>query len=813
MRFARISLAVVLFLMISIVTFDYLFDRTGVTNKLVSDALKPYPFTVQIGKVEHKLLAPGQLMLTDIKWQDEYGDTILLEKLDLNLNWQALLSGTVDVDSLILTGLKVKGSQKGLQSLQNNLPPAVKDSGNEQDDESYFSTAELDYFAVRSFDVDFNTAAESIQINEASIELSDWQLSPIFPFDLNALVGHVVVILEKVEFEQNNEQQQLIAQFTKTELAANLQSGSQKPLLSLTKLNNSASLIKFVQRISPTDDNKNFVEESDLVTENSAQSSTQNINPLIPSLPFELAIGDMHFNNNDLSLEIPEQSVLVQDLDIELSDIQLNLQAKRWQDLINIRLQSQLEHVIADPYQIDDLSFTSRLAKDEFFLDELVFKTFEGEMSMQAHSNLSEPYAFVLDDLVAKNLAVKVEQAKPVEPENPQSTTDSNSAGAGDTNKTQQSEGETSDNELTEGAASDSQPNEQQESKTNEALEKVRLARIEKIHLENITVKVTDPNTQEVWLDVHPIHFFADQFTLIENGQIKQLSDFKPGANLGVDIANIQYLQTRLKDLKMNANTIDAGVHLTDASVTLDDGSALVNGDIQQQGKQIKVNLISKIDQLNLDKLAPMLVSSPIKPTGLLNAEFSSDLVLDEGAELPAGVNGEFWLKTDDFNLNGLALDKILDGFKASQETSLFDIGTFLVTGPVGMIAMQFVQLGSGAMQLKGSTKVEQIEVHGQINQSVVKIANTRIKTQDNHLGFYGGIDLVNNAFKDFKFGLLKEDGCAPVQQKLDGPFSKVRDVLFNTTSGAVTSPLSSVLRTASDVAGGGCKKFFPQPE
>lgn len=785
MRFARICLAVLLFLIVSVVTFDYIYDRTPLSNRLITDATKDYPFTLTLGHVEHKLLRPGYLELKDVKWQDEFGNSAQLDSLIFALNWRALFWGRIEVEQVNLSGLTLNASQQGLAQLQANLP-AGEDTTQPEDavesNDSFFSVAKLNQLTISPFNLSFTTDTQSVALKNAHIELQQWQLEPLLPFDLNALNGQLNLQLEASKFAQTQPEASLTAGLEQTQLALNLSSGAVKPVLKLTQLSNQSAQIRFEQFQT---DAQQEVATNQTTEQPKAQSPDQ---PLLPALPFDLKFPQVVLNNMDIDAKLPAQTVAIKQMNIKVSEIQLNSQAKRWQDLLSLRLESQIEQLAASPYQLNQIVWDSRLSADEFSLDSLRLQTFDGDLSLAAKSSLTAPYQLTLENLVAQNMDVKLALPQPAE----QADTVTEAA--------QESSEELSSEDSQQKTANVEAEN---------PLQIIEFAEIKKVHLENIRFLARDPETQSVWLSAQPIHFYTQELRFIEAGELKQLKDLRVGTTLGLDIAKFNFKQTQLSEIKVNANSIDSGIHLTDASVILDQGSALVNGDIIQQGKLIKLKLSSNIHQFNLDKIAPLMQESPITPQGMLNADFESDLTIDQKAQLPAGINGEFVMKTDGFSLKGLALDKILDGFKASQETSLFDIGTFLVTGPVGMVAMQFVQLGSGAMQLKGDTQVQEIELHGDINNSQIMIENTRVKTKDNHLGFYGGIDLVNQAFKEFKFGLLEDNGCAPVQQTLDGSFSKIRDVLFNTTGGAVTSPLSSVLRTASDVASGGCKPFF----
>ncbi|MER2494161.1 hypothetical protein [Catenovulum sediminis] len=807
MRLLRVLISAVLFLIVAFVTVDYVYDRTKLTNQLVQDALEGYPFAVNIGHVEHHFLELGQLTLKNVRWQDDFGNSLSLDEFRLNLNWQALFYGAVDIGAIAFGKLNVTVNQNGLDKLERALqknaaanPQATSDA----DSQLLVERVYLQALTVAEINLDYTDIDKSLSLENVHIQLDDWQLSQIMPFDLNNLTGSLLLTLERGHYQQNTKVETISAKTQNLLVQGEISKGQLKPLLEINTIKNANSVTKLT--IEATDGQAQTEASTDAASQQqSATSISSSVDEdQIAALPLDIKVKKLSLQDNHIEFTTAERFVTVDALDINLTDFLIDPSQADWLSAVQAQMNLAAKDIQLSPYHLKEFQLNLELAKRELDIKHFAFSAFDGTFESLASVTLSQPYQVDIKKVAMQNMVIELPIAQP------SGSSELNSNELKNDEKVEQSgRPEASENALKQ--STDSAKSEA--AQANEGVDQlvaqwVASLNIQNLTLSNIDLLLVEESTQ--WLVAQDINLELDKITPIENGRLLRQEDIKPGHNLVMSIHNIKHLTTEIRDINLYAETIARGVKLTDSGFTMDDGAVRLNAKVSKQNNIIKVKAHSDIQKLNLARFQPYLADSKIMPEGALNADSTVDLSIDNQKQLPAGVNGTVDLTTDGFTLNGLALDKILDGFRASQETSLFDVGTFLVTGPVGMIAMQFAQLGAGAMQLKGTTVVQQIELHLDIQDSQLAVENTRVKTKDNHLGFYGQIDLPQQAFKQFKFGLLDSDGCAAIQQTLDGPFSKVRDVLFNTTSGAVTSPISNVLRKAQDTASGGCKAFFP---
>jgi AsmA protein len=71
-----------------------------------------------------------------------------------------------------------------------------------------------------------------------------------------------------------------------------------------------------------------------------------------------------------------------------------------------------------------------------------------------------------------------------------------------------------------------------------------------------------------------------------------------------------------------------------------------------------------------------------------------------------------------------------------------------------------------------------------------------------------GSLDFVNREFVDVTVAILDHKGCARVEQRIRGPFSKP-DVEQPNVLASLTGPISSLFGKAKKLLGGKCEVFY----
>ncbi|EWH11258.1 hypothetical protein DS2_05355 [Catenovulum agarivorans DS-2] len=438
--------------------------------------------------------------------------------------------------------------------------------------------------------------------------------------------------------------------------------------------------------------------------------------------------------------------------------------------------QAQNQH-----YKMESFSFASRLAEQNVDIENLAFDTFGGQVSLAGSSNVQLPLDIRLNHLDVAGMDIGYHLAKP-------QASDESVQPADDGDSSQQDAPKPTD---------------------NQKIEQIANLYLESIELEHINIRLFE---QENWLEAEEFNLKLKDTDVIKQHQLVDTVSLNAGAHLLTSLKRLKYISSEFSQINLNVTQTEDALLLADTGLTHKDGRVRIEGKVidgRRVGEsQAQALLQTDIYKFDLPALEPFLQSVPFKPTGVLDANLDLQLQLEPNNKWTMS-KGDFNLKTGTFGIDGIALDKLINGFKASQETSLLDVGSFLVAGPVGMMAMQFAELSAGAAQFKGSSNIEFIQAKASVENNLIEVESAKVKTTDNRLGFVGNINLNEQAFEKFRFAILNEQDCPKVQQTLDGKFTEVKKVLFSTTSGAVTSPLSNVWRKAKDVAAGGCKSFY----
>ncbi|MCU4676298.1 AsmA family protein [Catenovulum sp. 2E275] len=814
--------------------------------------------TVQVSQVS--LLKDGVFNLDEVKGQlklnsrevnvlvknfQDQRDTsridLVLANSELELDINQSHASQVTLKSLNLQQADIKVNLGAIEQADKN---AIEKAGEEVKEVSQKAAEELielplDFY-VQSLDIgQVNMSVlyqkQTYTLDKLKVSLKDWTITNNKQFTLQKLAGELELSIDKIEqspidksTDDNLAQNQMLLPFesqaiiqdiklsldinktkaeqitvknisfnqvdfaldmpnaNQPEVAENEQPAMQSTQLEQTNSEQTSSESSAAPTNQQTAQENTQTETAETKTPDAKTPANPEFEPI--PLPLDVFLAELKVNTINGQLSQSQQKVELENMAVALKNTQLTQNKQIELDKLQTQLELSVTKARALEYEITDLAMNAKLANGQVDLANMAFELFDGQINLSAQANYLAPYKVTLNHFNADNIAAHIEFADPNNQAEP--------AEQKSTEKTPEivvDEGQT---------PQQADPN---------RIDLVEFMQVNKIKLNNIQLEVSDPNNQQSWLNLADLSFNLNQLTLVENHQILQLEQIKSGSELKLNLAKVTYLSSVIEEVVLNLNTLDKGVAVNDSGFKLDDGNLLANAQLVSESAKYHTKSDINWKDLNLSRIDAFVQDLPVKPKGLISGKFNSELSFEPTAKTVQDIDGSIKLSTGGFELTGIALDKIIDGFKSSQETSLLDVGMFMVSGPLGMVAMNFAQLGTGAAQLKGKTKIEDISLDSQIKDSIVQVKKADLKTKDHHLGFYGQVDLAKNRFKKFRFGILDSDGCADIRQTLDGPFDEVKDVLFSTTTGAVTSPLSSVFNQAANLANGGkCNPFFP---
>jgi uncharacterized protein involved in outer membrane biogenesis len=140
-------------------------------------------------------------------------------------------------------------------------------------------------------------------------------------------------------------------------------------------------------------------------------------------------------------------------------------------------------------------------------------------------------------------------------------------------------------------------------------------------------------------------------------------------------------------------------------------------------------------------------------------------------SEMVAGLSGHAGLSGTGLVLHGRDLDEQLARYASTQRFNLVDTAAFFVAGPAGLA----VTRGYGFASLFGDTDdrtpIRELVSEWEIEGGVAAARDAALSTAENRIALDGGLDFVNLRFRDMRVAVIDPEGCALVEQRIQGGF------------------------------------------
>jgi len=251
---------------------------------------------------------------------------------------------------------------------------------------------------------------------------------------------------------------------------------------------------------------------------------------------------------------------------------------------------------------------------------------------------------------------------------------------------------------------------------------------------------------------------------------------------------------------------------VSDLSLVLDTGRSLLDAsaDITNLQGDTTLKLNIRDSNLNVDEFHALFKDIPVKPSGNIQLSGLLDAkgLLAEPESMLGTLTGNVELGLDQGKLLGIDINEIVTGFKESKEADFKDLGGYLLTGPVGILAANMFDLGAGAASMEGETLIPQLRIKGAMDQGTINLKDTALATDKYRLAFDGALNPTTKTFSDFTFALLDKSGCADIKQTLNGDMSKPTSAIANSLLDSAIAPLKGLFK-ALTTEKETCKPFY----
>jgi AsmA protein len=176
--------------------------------------------------------------------------------------------------------------------------------------------------------------------------------------------------------------------------------------------------------------------------------------------------------------------------------------------------------------------------------------------------------------------------------------------------------------------------------------------------------------------------------------------------------------------------------------------------------------------------------------------------------EMTRSADGEASLRGKDLDFAIGDLDKTLSRYESSQNFNLVDVGAFFIAGPFGLIVTKGYNFASIFQGRGGNTHIRTLVSHWKVADGVAHAQDVAMATKENRLAMKGALDFVNMKFDDVTVAILDNRGCARVEQRIRGPFSKPVVERPNVMS-SMTGPITRLVGETKRLFGAKCTVFY----
>ncbi|WP_018693006.1 AsmA family protein [Algicola sagamiensis] len=310
---------------------------------------------------------------------------------------------------------------------------------------------------------------------------------------------------------------------------------------------------------------------------------------------------------------------------------------------------------------------------------------------------------------------------------------------------------------------------------------------------QNITVKAGSP---EQPIQLNALQWQTENIQVIKNHQLlvgDKAADFQIKGHM-------EWSDGTIGALTMQQGAFDFQAHLGQVvlkNMSFEAGNSKLAGagSIDLNAPEIPLTLHISQSQFDLAEIIPKFSNSDHITQGILQVkgEIFTPLIVNDPNDyiglsaVDLGIHGEDW------KLNHIDLNNIIQGYQESQQTSLLDVGGFLLTGPVGIIASQFVELGKGALTAGGTTELKQLSSKIHMKDGSATLNQTAFSTDKYRMALQGGLNIKAQEFAGFSVHLLNPKGCSVLEQRLSGPFTAPASAITDTLIGTVLNPLAEI--------------------
>ncbi|ACZ12760.1 AsmA family protein [Sulfurospirillum deleyianum] len=307
----------------------------------------------------------------------------------------------------------------------------------------------------------------------------------------------------------------------------------------------------------------------------------------------------------------------------------------------------------------------------------------------------------------------------------------------------------------------------------NTTLEKaplLPLVNVKEIKFSNAHVSYHDVRQKET-LQIKGINFDIDNIHYDPSKHKFQGLSFIADASIG----SLNYGEYGIKEIYMPLEMKESVLSSENVQFTLFETPSQGTLKIDLSGKQPKLSLKSKLEQLKLAQVSKEILKKEILE-GKANADLKLSFFLNDTLTFKNTVNGFIHVSGENVTFKGYDIDKIVTSVDASKGLSMMLLNVIKSTQ-------------------EAKTLLKEVNAKVDIGYSEVHLSDVAASTAKNRLAIKGSVNIVEEKFQEMKVALLNAKGCATLTQTIEGTFQKpvfnVNETVLNTLSQVAFSLLN----------------------
>lgn len=140
-------------------------------------------------------------------------------------------------------------------------------------------------------------------------------------------------------------------------------------------------------------------------------------------------------------------------------------------------------------------------------------------------------------------------------------------------------------------------------------------------------------------------------------------------------------------------------------------------------------------------------------------------------SEMLSSLDGRSELVGAGLLLHGMDVDKQLARYDSTQQFNLADAAAIFVAGPVGLIFTRGYGYASLFADTGEQTPIQELVSIWDVQKGIARARDVALSTAENRLALAGSLDFVNSEFRNLRVAAIDAQGCAIVEQLIQGKF------------------------------------------